>query len=70
MDDDEELRSQCFGGDYPAQSFDQPVMKRYLSLPSISAYLYFSHLDNVDGGMHIFYSMKKYRMINPIQRII
>jgi hypothetical protein len=30
MDDDEELRSQCFGGDYPAQSFDQPVMKRYL----------------------------------------
>jgi len=29
MDDDEELRSQCFGGDYPAQSFDQPVMKRY-----------------------------------------
>jgi hypothetical protein len=28
MDDDEELRSQCFGGDYPAQSFDQPVMKR------------------------------------------
>ena len=32
MDDDEELRSQCFGGDYPAQSFDQPVMKRYLFL--------------------------------------
>ncbi len=29
MDDDEELRSQCFGGDYPTQSFDQPVMKRY-----------------------------------------
>jgi len=28
MDDDEELRSQCFGGDYPAQSFDQPIMKR------------------------------------------
>jgi ubiquitin carboxyl-terminal hydrolase 9/24 len=28
MDDDEELRSQCFGGDYPTQSFDQPVMKR------------------------------------------
>ena len=28
MDDDEEIRSQCFGGDYPAQSFDQPVMKR------------------------------------------
>ncbi|CAF3335952.1 unnamed protein product [Rotaria socialis] len=28
MDEDEELRSQCFGGDYPAQSFDQPVMKR------------------------------------------
>ncbi|CAF0941972.1 unnamed protein product [Adineta ricciae] len=28
MDDEEELRSQCFGGDYPAQSFDQPVMKR------------------------------------------
>jgi ubiquitin carboxyl-terminal hydrolase 9/24 len=32
MDDDEELRSQCFGGDYPAQSFDQPVMKRYVSI--------------------------------------
>ena len=31
MDDDEELRSQCFGGDYPTQSFDQPVMKRYLN---------------------------------------
>ena len=28
MDDDEELRSQCFGGDYATQSFDQPVMKR------------------------------------------
>ncbi|CAF4461550.1 unnamed protein product, partial [Rotaria magnacalcarata] len=28
MDEDEELQSQCFGGDYPAQSFDQPVMKR------------------------------------------
>ncbi|CAF0895252.1 unnamed protein product, partial [Didymodactylos carnosus] len=28
MDDDEELRSQCFGGDYPTQTFDQPVMKR------------------------------------------
>ncbi|CAF4483663.1 unnamed protein product, partial [Rotaria magnacalcarata] len=27
-DEDEELQSQCFGGDYPAQSFDQPVMKR------------------------------------------
>lgn len=31
MDDDEELRSQCFGGDYPTQSFDQPVMKRYVN---------------------------------------
>jgi len=30
MDDDEELRSQCFGGDHPSSSFDQPVMKRYL----------------------------------------
>lgn len=29
MEDDEELRSQCFGGDYPAQSFEQPIMKRY-----------------------------------------
>ena len=29
MDDDEEIRSQCFGGDYPTQSFDQPLMKRY-----------------------------------------
>jgi hypothetical protein len=28
MDDDEELRSQCFGGDHPTSSFDQPVMKR------------------------------------------
>ncbi|CAF3635592.1 unnamed protein product [Rotaria socialis] len=28
MDDDEELRSQCFGGDNPASSFDQPAMKR------------------------------------------
>jgi hypothetical protein len=30
MDDDEELRQQCFGGDHPSNSFDQPVMKRYL----------------------------------------
>lgn len=30
MDDDEELRSQCFGGDNPTSSFDQPIMKRYL----------------------------------------
>jgi ubiquitin carboxyl-terminal hydrolase 9/24 len=28
MDDDEELRSQCFGGDQPSSSFDQPPMKR------------------------------------------
>ncbi|CAF3682375.1 unnamed protein product [Rotaria sp. Silwood1] len=28
MDDDEELRSQCFGGDNPTSSFDQPPMKR------------------------------------------
>ena len=38
MDDDEELRSQCFGGDYPAQSFDQPVMKRYTSLHDLTGY--------------------------------
>ena len=30
MDDDEELRSQCFGGDHPSSSFDQPPMKRYI----------------------------------------
>jgi len=28
MDDDEELRSQCFGGDHSTSSFDQPPMKR------------------------------------------
>ena len=31
MEDDEELRSQCFGGENPTSSFDQPVMKRYFS---------------------------------------
>lgn len=30
MDDDDELRSQCFGGDQPSSSFDQPMMKRYI----------------------------------------
>ncbi|CAF1165958.1 unnamed protein product [Adineta steineri] len=28
MNDDEELRQQCFGGDHSASPFDQPVMKR------------------------------------------
>ena len=39
MDDDEELRSQCFGGDNPISSFDQSVMKR-----SISSYSFSFHL--------------------------
>ena len=28
MDEDEELRSQCFGGDHTTTAFDQPSMKR------------------------------------------
>jgi hypothetical protein len=32
MDDDEELRQQCFGGDHPTSAFDQPSMKRYIEL--------------------------------------
>ena len=31
MDDEEELRSQCFGGDHSPSSFDPPNMKRCVS---------------------------------------
>jgi hypothetical protein len=41
MDDDEELRSQCFGGDHPAPSFDQPAMKRYLSFNFFHHFVFF-----------------------------
>ena len=37
MDDDEELRSQCFGGDYSTQTFDQPVMKRFVVVSFFSS---------------------------------
>ena len=37
--DDDELRSQCFGGDYSTQSFDQPVMKRYLLISFVFSVL-------------------------------
>ena len=58
MDDDEELRSQCFGGDNPPSSFDQPMMKR------------FSSIENVDGAMRIFYFMREFHWINQIRLII
>ena len=29
MEDDEELRSQCFGGDHSPSSFDHAMIKRY-----------------------------------------
>ncbi len=43
MDDDEELRSQCFGGDNPPSAFDQPAAKRYcyLYLAFISIILFY-----------------------------
>jgi len=41
MDDDEELRSQCFGGDNPPSLFDQPMMKRYASSLSHFDYFFF-----------------------------
>ena len=72
MDDDEELRTQCFGGDYSTQNFDQPVMKRFVHLPFASSLLStnVSCLDNVDGGMHTYYSMKRSRQIKRIPPIV
>jgi hypothetical protein len=69
MDDDEELRSQCFGGDHPTSSFDQPVMKRYYLLYKLIFILFGIdfYLDNVVGGMHIYYFMKNYLLINQIR---
>lgn len=67
--DDEELRSQCFGGDYSTQNFDQPVMKRFVHLYLIHKSFGFV-LDNVDGGMPTYYSMKRSRLIKRIPPIV
>ena len=64
MDDEEELRSQCFGGDYPTQSFDQPVMKRYIFDSVFCSLIIVKILDNVDGGMLIFSFTNRLVMIN------
>ena len=73
MDDDEELRSQCFGGDYPAQTFDQPVMKRYNFFEweqeeNVFIRIFFSScLDNDAGGMLTFFFTNKWWRIQSIQ---
>lgn len=66
MDDDEELRSQCFGGDNPTSTFDQPAVKRYVFLFEFSLKLSFL-IDKDDGGTDIYYSMKKFMSMHQIQ---
>lgn len=41
MDDDEELRSNCFGGENSGSSFDQPIMKRFISKNDLSFHCFF-----------------------------